>query len=97
MIRRGHVSLDPDAPGAAVVRAHQELARLDDTIAQRQAARMGHGVTTLETLGFEIEFFERYDSHLAARAACGETAEKSALDDGETLDLEPDRVPQDAP
>jgi hypothetical protein len=96
VIGRGHASLDPDAPGAAVVRAHQELARLDDTIARRRAVRMGHGVTTLETLGFEIEFFERYLSHLAALAAYAETAEKSALGDGDTLDLEPDPAPDRA-
>jgi hypothetical protein len=89
-VRREHAPVDPDA---AVLRAHKELSRLDDTIAQRQATRMGHGTVTLEVLGFEIEFLERYHVHLAAPVARAETAETSAMCDVETLDLDPEIDP----
>jgi len=43
--------------------SYQELAKIDDLIATREAARMGKGVVDPEVLDHEIEFLEGYRLH----------------------------------
>lgn len=62
MVRTGSITL---VPGSAVTYAHQQLSRLDELIASRQAKTMGNGTVRLDRLADEIEFFARNDAHLA--------------------------------
>jgi len=62
----------PLKPGSAVWRSYQELRKLDDLIALRQSARMGHGVVSPEILDREIEFLEGYRAHHEAIVANAE-------------------------
>jgi hypothetical protein len=62
MVRTGSVTL---VPNSAVMYAHQQLSRLDELIASRQAKTMGNRVVRLDHLGEESEFFARCDAHLA--------------------------------
>jgi len=62
----------PLKPGTPVWRSYQELRKLDDLIALRQSARMGHGAVSPEILDREIEFFQGYYAHHEAIVADGE-------------------------
>ena len=62
MVRDGTITLEPGSP---VAYAHGELSRLDELIEQRQRITMGHGTVQLATLRRELEFFQRYDAHMA--------------------------------
>jgi len=64
----------PFQPGSPVWRSYQELAKLDDLIALRQSARMGHSVVSPEILDREIEFLEGYRAHHEAIVANAEQA-----------------------
>ena len=73
--------------------AYQHLSKLDDTIARRQAQRMGHGAVMLATLDDEIAFWERYHEYFAKIVTRGERAHRAILpdvagDDGSPLDVE---------
>jgi hypothetical protein len=62
MVHAGSISL---VPGSAITYACEQLSRLDELIALRQAKYMGHSVVRLDRLGEEIKFFGRCDVHLA--------------------------------
>jgi len=68
----------PLEPGSAVWKAHRELSRLDELIAQHQQTRMGHGVVRLATLTAEIAFFENRVAHLTPLVAATEQAMTAA-------------------
>jgi hypothetical protein len=74
LVHQGRVVL---ALGSPVAYAHGELSRLDELIARRQAACMGHGVTRLAWLVSEIEYFARCDAHLAPIVIAAERAAAS--------------------
>ena len=62
MVRNGAITLES---GSAVADAHGELSRLDELIERRHRVAMGHGTVQLATLRRELEFFQRYDAHMA--------------------------------
>jgi hypothetical protein len=71
LVTHGRVSL---VPGSAVEYAHRELSRLDELIARRQGARMGHRAVRLKTLVRETEFLARCDAHLTPIVMAAEQA-----------------------
>lgn len=87
MVRTGSVTL---VPGSAVSYAGQQLSRLDELIASRQAKTMGNRVVRLDILGEEIELFARCDAHLAPII---EQAERAAGTDARRAATEPEHAP----
>jgi hypothetical protein len=83
MLRDGRIQL---VPGTEVWSAHAELAQLDDTIAQRQTTRMGHGAVLLDVLATEIAFFESRGAELTPIVLAAERS-ASATWDGDTQDV----------
>lgn len=83
MVRDRRIEL---TPGTEIASAHAELARLDETIAQRQARRMGHGAVRLEALTAEIAFFEARAVALTPIVLAAERS-ASATWDGDTQDV----------
>jgi hypothetical protein len=62
MVRTGSVTL---VPGSAIAYACEQLSRLDERIAARQAKTMGNRTVRLDQLAEEIEYFARCDAELA--------------------------------
>jgi hypothetical protein len=62
LVREGHTHM---AAGSSLAYAHRELERLDELIASRQQATIGHNTVSLATLIRETEFFARCDAQLA--------------------------------
>lgn len=62
MARNGAITLEHGSP---VAYAHGELSHLDELIERRQRVTMGHATVRLSALRREVEFFERYDAHIA--------------------------------
>lgn len=62
MVRTGSVTL---VPGSAITYACEQLSRLDQRIAARQAKTMGNRTVRLDQLAEEIEYFARCDAELA--------------------------------
>jgi hypothetical protein len=58
-------------PGAQAYALHQELLEFDETVAKRQAARMGNGLVSPAILESEIAYFRRWyaDGVAIVRAA----------------------------
>ncbi|TMQ15816.1 MAG: hypothetical protein E6J90_14325 [Deltaproteobacteria bacterium] len=88
MVRMGGVTL---VPGSAVAYAHQQLSRLDELIASRQAKAMGNRAVRLDRLGEEIEYLARCDAHLAPIIDQAERAAEPAVGDADTPQHPPAR------
>jgi hypothetical protein len=73
-------------PGTVLAAAHAELARLEATIAQRQAAQMGRNVVHLDVLALEIAFFAARVAELTPIVIEAERAAAASWD-GDTQDV----------
>jgi hypothetical protein len=73
-------------PGTATALAHDELARLDEVIAHRQATHMGHSTVRLDVLAEETAYFQARGVALAPIVRAAERA-VSATWDGDTQDV----------
>jgi hypothetical protein len=73
-------------PGTATASAHDELARLDEVIAHRQATHMGQSVVRLDVLAAETTYFQARGVALAPIVRAAERA-ASATWDGDTEDV----------
>jgi hypothetical protein len=80
MVRDGRIEL---TPGTEVASAYAELTRLEDTIAQRQATRMGTCAVRLDVLATETAYFEAHGPALTAIVLAAERS-ASATWDGES-------------
>jgi len=87
MVRTGSVRL---VPGSAIAYAYQQLSRLDELIASRQAKTMGNRVVRLDRLGDEIEYLARCDAHLVPII---DQAERTADRGAGGADMEPHHAP----
>jgi hypothetical protein len=74
MVRTGSVTL---VPGSGIAYACEQLSRLDERIAARQAKTMGNRTVRLDQLAEEIEYFARCDAELAPII---DQAERAAAD-----------------
>jgi hypothetical protein len=77
IVRDGRVEL---AAGRPVASAHAKLARLDEVIAYRQAARMGLSVVRLDVLVEEIAWFQILGAELAPIVQAAERSTSAAWD-----------------
>lgn len=63
LLRRLRPMLTGLQPGSEAYALHQELSKLDDTIAARQSARMGNGLVSPAILQSEVAYFRNYYAH----------------------------------
>lgn len=73
-------------PGTVTAAAHDELARLDEVIARRQATHTGQSVVRLDVLAAETTYFQARGVALAPIVRAAERA-ASATWDGDTEDV----------
>lgn len=81
-----HDGLLVPVPGTATASAYDELGRLDEVIALRQATHMGHGIVRLDILAAETAYLQ---ARVVALAPIVRAAERtaSATWDGDTEDV----------
>jgi hypothetical protein len=84
MVRTGSVTL---VPGSAIAYACEQLSRLDERIAARQAKTMGNRTVRLDQLAEEIEYFARCDAELAPIIDQAERAADRAAADADVKPL----------
>ena len=87
MVRTGSITL---VPGSAITYACEQLSRLDERIAARQAKTMGNRTVRLDQLAEEIEYFARCDAELAPIIDQAERAADRAAADA---DVKPSGAP----
>src|SRR5262245_44264556 len=89
-VRMGSVPL---MPSSAITYACEQLSRLDERIAARQAKTMGNRTVRLDRLAEEIEYFARCDTELAPII---DQAERAADRTAADADVKPPGAPAGA-